>query len=81
MIVDSVVEIKGENYVLWHYIDAYKVNESIFATPLKDWERLQKEYEEDMETYCQFSSIFICSYEDMKESIEEGLDEEFGDVE
>ena len=76
MLVDSIVEIKGEKYVLWHYIDAYKVNESLHATPLKDWKKLQKEYEEDMEYYCQFSGIFIWSYNDLKESIEEGLDEE-----
>lgn len=74
---DAIVEIKGEKYVLWHHFDAYKVNESIFATPLKDWEKLQNEYEEFMEdSYCQFSSIGIVFYDDLKEMIEEVLEEE-----
>lgn len=74
---EAIVEFNGEKYVLWHYIDAYKVNESIFATPLKDWEKLHKEYEDDMEdVYCQFSDIMIVSYQDIKDGIEEGKEED-----
>ena len=68
---DSIVEINGIKYVLWHYINAYKVNESINATPLKDWMKLQKEYGEDMEYFCEFAGIFVRDYDKLKESIEE----------
>lgn len=73
---DSIVEIDGEKYVLWHYLDEYKVNESVHATPLEDWEKLQKEYEDDMEYYQEFGGIFIYTYDDLKESIEEMLEDE-----
>lgn len=68
---EPIVEIKGKKYVLWHYEDEYKVNESIHATPLKDWKRLQKKFA-DMDTYYyEFCGIFIRDYEDLKESIQE----------
>lgn len=77
ILVDAIVEIKGEKYVLWHYIDAYKVNESIHATKLEDWKKLHKEYEDDMEChYSQFGGIFIYTYNDLKESIEEMREED-----
>ena len=76
-LIDAIVEINGEKYVLWHYMDAYKVNESIHATPLKDWEKLYKEYEDDIESnFNEFGGIFIYSYDDLKESIEEMKEEE-----
>ena len=68
---DSIVEINGIKYVLWHYMDEYKVNESVHATPLEDWVKLQKEYGDDMEYYCEFAGIFVWDYDDLKESIEE----------
>lgn len=76
-LINAIVEIKGEKYVLWHYIDAYKVNESIHATKLEDWEKLYKDYEDDMDChYNEFVGIFIYTYDDLKESIEEIREEE-----
>ena len=74
MMIDAIVEIKGEKYVLWHYLDAYKVNDSVHATPLKDWEKLQKEYDDDMDYYTEFAGIFVYTYDDVKEMIEEDLE-------
>lgn len=74
-LIDAIVEIKGEKYVLWHYLDEYKVNSSIHATPLKDWEKLQKEYEGDMEEFQEFTGIFIYDYDYLKENIEEMIEE------
>lgn len=70
-LVDSIVEINNEKYVLWFFEDEYKLYSCIHATPVEDWEKLQDEFgDDDMEYYCQFSSIFIYNYDELKENIE-----------
>lgn len=70
MLVDSIVEINNEKYVLWYYEDEYKLESCIHATPLEDWEKLQQEFGDDMDYYCQFVGIFIRDYDELKEDIE-----------
>jgi len=70
-LIDSIVEINNEKYVLWFFEDEYKLESCIHATPLEDWEKLQDEFGDDMEYYCQFGSIFIYNYDELKENIEE----------
>ena len=64
------VEIDGEEYVLWHHEDEYKVADSLHLTKLKDWEKLEKEYPDGMDCrYYRFDG-FIYSYDEIKEEIE-----------
>lgn len=73
-IKNITVEINGEEYVLWHHEDEYKVADSLHLTKLKDWEKLEKEYPDDMDRYYRFSA-FVYSYDEIKESIEEDNEE------
>lgn len=74
-LINLVVELNGKKYICWYYEDEYDMETALHLTPIEDWEKLQKEYPDEMDRYYQFSG-FIYSYDEIKESIEEMSEED-----
>jgi hypothetical protein len=72
---NPIVELNGVKCVLWYDMDEYKLADCVHATPVEDWERIVKEYGYDVDAFYDRHNIFFYTYDELKECMEELLDE------